>query len=64
MKPRFAEDGSFLRLSLEDTGVNIKKLHYGKPSKIRTVDVKKIIDQSIKNLNKEREIQKEKYSRN
>ena len=44
MKPRFADDGSFLRLSLEDTGVNIKKLHYGKPSKIRQVDVKKIID--------------------
>lgn len=55
MKPRFEEDGSFMRLSLEDSGVNIKKLHYGKASKIRTVDVKKIIDQSIKNLNKERE---------
>jgi hypothetical protein len=44
MKPRYNDDGSLFRNSLEDTGINVKKLHYGIPSKIRTVDVKKIID--------------------
>ena len=57
-------NGNYLRLSLEDTGVNIKKLHYGRPSSIRPVDVKKIIDQSIKNLNAEREKSKERYGQN